>query len=145
MAYLWLIYGYNKGRQIMVTLSKNIFDTVPKKDYLSFYKNDKLNYNRIVDFLDFQKEDISKATEIPLSSVRFDSRIPKELHDRLKEWAILFNLVAGHFKGDANKTALWFTTPNPLLGNITPRDMIRIGRYKKLFKFIFNALAENKR
>ncbi len=80
-----------------------------------------------------------------MSSVRYDEKIPTELHERIKEWAILLNLVAEHFKGDATKTTLWFTTPNPLLGNISPRDMIRFGRYKKLFKFIFNALAENKR
>lgn len=129
----------------MTTLTGDIFSTVPEKDYLSFFEDDKPNYNRVVDFLNFKKEDISKATEVPLSSVRWDNKIPKELHERIKEWAILLNLVAEHFKGDAKKTALWFTTPNPLLGNISPRDMIRFGRYKRLFKFIFNALAENKR
>lgn len=129
----------------MTTLTGDIFSTVPEKDYLSFFEGDKPNYNRIVDFLNFKKEDISKATEVPLSSVRWDNKIPKELHERIREWAILLNLVAEHFKGDAKKTALWFTTPNPLLGNISPRDMIRFGRYKRLFKFIFNALAENKR
>ena len=129
----------------MTTLIDNsIFDTVPKKDYLSFFEQKTPRYNRIIDFLDFKKEDISKATDVPLSSVRYDNKIPKELHERIREWAILLNLVAGHFKGDSNKTGLWFTVPNPLLGNVTPRDMIRFGRYKKLFRFILNALAENK-
>ncbi len=129
----------------MTTLIDNsIFDTVPKKDYLSFFEEKTPRYNRIIDFLDFKKEDISKAADVPLSSVRYDNKIPKELHERIREWAILLNLVAGHFKGDSNKTALWFTVPNPLLGNVTPRDMIRFGRYKKLFRFILNALAENK-
>mgnify|MGYP001575731161 FL=1 len=129
----------------MTTLTGDIFANFPKQDYLSFFKDDKPVYNRIIDFLNFKKEDISKAAEVPLSSVRYDEKIPTELHERIKEWAILLNLVAEHFKGDATKTALWFTTLNPLLGNISPRDMIRFGRYKKLFKFIFNALAENKR
>ena len=128
----------------MPTLTEDIFATVPRKDYLSFFEDEKPKYNRIVDFLEFKKEDISKATEVPLSSVRYDNKTPQELHERIREWAILLNLVAGHFKGDANKTALWFTIPNPLLGNITPRDMIRFGRYKKLFQFIINAVAENK-
>lgn len=128
----------------MPTLTEDIFATVPKRDYLSFFEDDKPRYNRIVDFLDFKKEDISKATEVPLGSVRYDEKIPKELHERFREWAILLNLVAGHFKGDSHKTTLWFTIPNPLLGNVTPRDMIRFGRYKKLFQFIVNALAENK-
>ena len=128
----------------MPTLTEDIFATVPKKDYLSFFDDEKPKYSRVIDFLEFKKEDISKATEVPLSSVRYDEKIPKELHDRIREWAILLNLVAGHFKGDAHKTALWFTISNPLLGNVTPRDMIRFGRYKKLFQFIINAVAENK-
>lgn len=129
----------------MITLAGDIFANFPKQDYLSFFDRDKPKYNRIVEFLEFKKEDISKATEVPLASVRYDEDIPQKLHERIREWAILLNLVAEYFKGDATKTALWFTAPNPLLGNISPRDMIRVGRYKKLFKFIFNALAENKR
>lgn len=129
----------------MPTLTHDIFSTVAKEDYLSFFEGDKPNCNRIVDFFKFKKEDISQAAEVPLSSVRYDHKIPKELYDRFREWAILVNLVAEHFKGDAAKTTLWFTALNPLLGNIAPRDMIRIGRYKKLFKFIYNALAENMR
>lgn len=128
----------------MKSLKGDIFRTVPKADYLSFYENKKLNYNRVKDFLELGNEDVSKATGIPLRSIRFDARIPREVRERMKEWANLLNLVAEHFKGDPIKTALWFTTPNPLLGNITPRDMIRLGRYKKLFKFIFNARSENK-
>ena len=129
----------------MTILAGDLFSNLPKEDYLSFFKNDKPVYNRIVNFLDFKKADISKAADVPLSSVRYDEDIPQKLHERIREWAILLNLVAEYFKGDRTKTALWFTAPNPLLGNIAPRDMIRIGRYKKLFQFIFNALAENKR
>ena len=128
----------------MPTLSQNIFDTVPE-DYLSLYKGDKPQYNRIVKFLELKAEDVSDATGVPLSSVRYDDKMPAELQERIQEWATLFNLVAGRFQGDARKTALWFTTLNPLLGNVKPRDMIRFGRYKKLFKFVVNALAENRR
>ncbi|MBI4242814.1 MAG: hypothetical protein HY606_01885 [Planctomycetes bacterium] len=129
----------------MTILTNDIFSTVSEKDYLSLFEKDKPQYNRIKNHLGFNNKDISTATGVPLSSIRFDEDIPTEVRERMKEWGNLLNLVAEHFKGDAIKTALWFTTPNPLLGNITPRDMIRFGRYKKLFKFIFNALAENKR
>ena len=129
----------------MIKVTNDIFSTVADRDYLSFFDKDVPKYNRVIEFLDFKKEDISAATEVPLSSVRYDKKIPKELHDRIKEWANLLNLVAEYFKGDAAKTAIWFTAPNPLLGNVSPRDMIRLGRYKKLYQFIFNALAENKR
>ena len=129
----------------MSTLTTDIFSTVPKEDYLSFFKDHDPQYNRIVQFLDFKKEDISKAAGVPLSSVRYDEKMPAELQDRIREWATLLNLVAEHFRGDGQKTALWFSMPNPLLGNVRPRDMIRFGRYIKLFKFVVNALAENKR
>ena len=122
-----------------------LFDTVSKMDHLSLFKNKQPVYNRIKDLLRFKNEDISRATGIPLKSIRFDEDISLEVQERMREWANALNLVAEYFKGDDTKTILWFTTPNPLLGNVTPRDMIRFGRYKKLFKFIFNALAENKR
>lgn len=130
----------------MVILSDNIFATVSKKDHLSLFRKGRPEYNRIKKFLGFKKEDISKATGVPVNSIRFDHRVPPEIQERMTEWANLLNLVAEYFDGDPDKTALWFITPNPLLGgNITPRDMIRLGRYEKLFKFVFNALSENKR
>ncbi len=125
----------------MANVSSEIFSTIPEKDYL-FFENQP---NRIREFLEFKTEDVSKATGVPLSSVRYDEKMPVELRDRIREWGTLLNLVAGHFEGDAKKTTQWFTTINPLLGNVTPRDMIRFGRYKKLFKFVVNAIAENKR
>ena len=128
----------------MTLTSSDIFSTIPTRDHLSLFERDSLNSKRVVGLLDFSKEDVSKATGIAVTSIRYDSRIPAEVHERIREWANLLNLVAEHFKGDDQKTTWWFTTPNPLLGNVTPRDMIRFGRYKKLFKFIINALAENK-
>jgi len=120
-----------------------LFDTVPQ-DLLSFYEDNKPQYNRIAQFLHFKKEDISRATGLSVNSVRYDDKMPPELKERITEWAILFNLVAGFFNGDAEKTHQWFSTLNPLLGNVAPRDMIRFGRYKKLLKYVMNALAENR-
>jgi len=51
--------------------------------------------------------------------------------------------VVGFFEGDVNRAALWFRLPNPLLGDVSPRDMIRYGRYAKLQQFVVEALAEN--
>ncbi len=51
--------------------------------------------------------------------------------------------VVGFFEGDVAKTALWFRLPNPMLGDFSPRDMIRYGRYAKLQQFVVEALAEN--
>lgn len=51
--------------------------------------------------------------------------------------------VVEFFDGDTSRAALWFWLPNPLLGDISPRDMIRYGRYAKLQEFVTDALTEN--
>ncbi|MFI0436078.1 MAG: hypothetical protein ACH350_10230 [Parachlamydiaceae bacterium] len=121
----------------------DIFSNIPKKDFLSLFDKGEARCSKVVDFVDFRKDDVAKAVGVPSSSVRYDERMPQILKDRLREWATLFNLVAQFFEGDAMKTALWFKTTNPMLGNISPRDMIRFGKYQKLLKFILNALSEN--
>ena len=98
-----------------------------------------------MDTLEFKNIDVSKATGVPEGSVRYDVKMPQVLRTRIRDWAVLLNLVAGHFNGDALKTVLWFATINPLIGNITPRDMIRLGRFKKLYAFVMDSLAKNKR
>lgn len=51
--------------------------------------------------------------------------------------------VVEFFKGNVNQAALWFRLSNPLLGDISPRDMIRYGRSAKLQAFVVEALADN--
>jgi hypothetical protein len=94
-------------------------------------------------FLELRKPDVAKIAGVAPSSVRFDQKIPKDVLDRLMEIANICGLVAQFFEGDVAKTALWFRTKNPLLGNISPRDMIRYGRYEKLRRFVMDALEEN--
>jgi len=120
-----------------------LFETVPKEDYLSLFSSGGTDYERVVDLLDFRKKDVARASNVALHSVRYDPpKMPKELRDRIQEWAVALNLVAQFFR-DEQKTVLWFKTPNPLLGDIAPRDMIKIGRFKKLRQFILQALSEN--
>ena len=121
-----------------------LFSNIPKDDYLSLFNGDHPDYKRVVKLLDFSKGDVAKASNISRVSVRYDWKMPKELEERILEWAIALSLVAQYFK-EEQKTVLWFKTPNPLLGNTTPRDMIRVGRFKKLQRFIQNALEENSR
>jgi hypothetical protein len=125
-------------------MSPSVFSTVPDKDYLKLFKGDEPDYDKVVKFTHFKKDEISKATGISVSSIRYDKNIPQELRDRFIEWGNLLNLVAGFFNPDVHKTALWFTVQNPLLGNMSPRDMIRIGRYKRLMAFVVNAIEENR-
>lgn len=54
----------------------------------------------------------------------------------------IFDLLMEYFDGDKAKVHLWLEAPNPLLGNINPHYMIKIGREEKLLKFIKGALDE---
>jgi hypothetical protein len=68
--------------------------------------------------------------------------MPLPVRDRLEEIANTVNMVATMFSGDVNRTSAWFRARNPMLGDISPRDMIRLGRYERLRKFIINAMNE---
>jgi hypothetical protein len=123
--------------------SRTLFGTVPDRDYLGFWADQTLKAREVADFLDLDKPTVAKLAQVAPASVRFDQKIPKEVLERLQEIANICGLVAQFFGGDIAKTAIWFRTKNPLLGDISPRDMIRYGRYEKLRRFIMNALQEN--
>lgn len=122
-----------------------LFRTSPQ-DYFHFFdEHTFVDGEKVVKTLKYKKEDVSAAANVPLSSIRYDEKkMPAELKERLTQWATALNLVAGFFQ-DKNKTIIWFFMPNPLLGGMSPRDMIRVGRFKKLLHFIQTALDENQR
>lgn len=116
-----------------------LLTTVPNHDYLHLLEGN--TPKKVAEFLNLTRTDISKAMKMDKDRVRLDDQINKDLEQRLQEIANICELMAGYFKGDANKTALWFKIKNPALGGVSPRDMIRYGRYKKLELFIRNALS----
>ncbi|MEX0707795.1 MAG: hypothetical protein WD078_07485 [Woeseia sp.] len=116
-----------------------LFQNIHRSDPLQFWSNHGLDYKRVTEFLDLNTTELSKIGGVSKQSVRLDHRIPQSLKDRLEQIANICALVAAYFDGDIEKTALWFKTPNPLLGDISPRDMIRFGRYKRLLKFVAEA------
>lgn len=118
-----------------------LFQNVAAHDRLGFWAAQGLNYRKVSEFLDLTTQDISRLAGVAKSSVRFDEKIPLEMKERLEWTANICNLVFGFFD-DADKTAFWFKTPNPMLGNVAPRDMIRLGRYKKLLLFVTQALED---
>ena len=120
-----------------------LLSTVPERDYLGFWADQTLKAREVVRFLGLDKKDVARLAGVAPAAVRIDQKIPKEVLDRLQEIANVCGLVAQFFAGDAAKTALWFRTANPLLGNISPRDMIRYGRDGKLRRFVMSALEED--
>lgn len=55
----------------------------------------------------------------------------------------IWDLVFQCFSYDLYKTLTWFDSPNPHLGNISPRLMILSGRQEKLLNWIQSTLSEN--
>ncbi|HKU28248.1 MAG TPA: hypothetical protein VJQ54_22465 [Candidatus Sulfotelmatobacter sp.] len=108
-------------------------------DVLGFYREGHPDYRRMADLVKLSKEDLSKLAKVAKASVRFDEAIPTAVAERLREIANIANLVAEYFNGDVQKVGLWFELPNPMLGNISPRTMIRGNRYKRLLNFVLEA------
>lgn len=55
----------------------------------------------------------------------------------------IMDLIMEFFKQDIVKTCNWFMTANPLLGNIAPVVMLKLGRTDKLLKLIQSLKEEN--
>lgn len=123
--------------------SFTLFDSVPD-DYMQFGRGTGFNAKAVQGFLNLKKEDISRISSVSPKSVRFDEAMPEPVRERLEEIAQTINLVARVFEGDVEKTVAWFKARNPLLGDVSPRDMIRLGRYERLRKFIVNAMLETR-
>lgn len=121
-----------------------LFQSVPDDVFHLFEDDGQPQAQKVVDLLKYRKADVAAATNVPLGSIRYDAKMPDELRERITEWAIAINLVGGFFENET-KTMLWLQTPNPLLSDLSPREMIRTGRFKKLLKLIRTALAENTR
>lgn len=129
----------------MPTANAALFNTVSSQDLGKFFsKGGEVEAEKVVKFLKYKKEDVAVASDTPVSSIRYDEKMTADLKQRMVEWATAINAVASYFN-DLDRTILWFQVSNPLLGDISPRDMIRLGRFKKLQKFIQTALDENKR
>ena len=125
----------------MATAGLGLFDTVPK-DYLKFGLGASFDAKRVPTVLGLNKEDVSRLASVSVKSVRYDEAIPVPVRERLEEIANTINMVAQAFDGNIDKTVSWFRARNPLLGDVSPKDMIRLGRYERLRKFIINATTE---
>ena len=115
-----------------------LFDNVPM-DYMNFGHGNSFRPKEVQNWLSLNKDDISRIASVAPSSVRFDRHIPKSVQVRMEEIANIINMVASNFDGNVDRTVAWFKAKNPLLGDVSPRDMIRLGRYERLRKFIVNA------
>lgn len=116
------------------------FDNAPP-DLMRFDQGREFVPKKLTELLDLSKEDVSRLSGVPLSALRYYESIPTPVCDRLADVADTINMVASLFAGDLNKTAAWLRAINPMLGDIAPRDMIRLGKYEQLHQFVTAAIG----
>ncbi|MGH8116596.1 MAG: antitoxin Xre/MbcA/ParS toxin-binding domain-containing protein [Rhodanobacteraceae bacterium] len=121
-----------------------LFQNLPKGDPLRFGSGQQFQPARVRDFLKLERSEVSRLANVSVNSVRYDDGIPDAVRERFEEIAATCNLVAEVFDGDAAKTALWFRTKNPMLGDASPRDMIRLRRFDRLRRFIVGAMIDGR-
>lgn len=119
-----------------------LFSNLPQGDPLGFGMGTQFHPEKVRDFLQLKKEEVSRLADVSINSVRFDAAIPAAVLEHFEEIAVTCNMVAEAFGGDADKTALWFRTKNPMLGDVSPRDMIRLRRFDRLRRFIIGAMMD---
>jgi hypothetical protein len=107
---------------------------VAPKDYLGLFDGGTPRFKEVREFLGLKAKEVAEAAWGTVG-------VP-ELTERVREWAFLINRVAGFFDSDRGKTLLWFAVSNPLLGGVTPRQMLRLGRFGKLDRIVKQALQE---
>ncbi len=118
-----------------------LFDSVPA-DYLQFGRGSSFDAKAVSVALGLKKADVSRLAWVSPKSVRYDDAMPEQVRERLEEIGNTMNLVAQVFDGDVDKAVTWFKTRKSLLGDVAPRDMIRLGRYERLRKFVIAAMME---
>ena len=128
----------------MENTAGSLFESIPYEDKLNLFEDAEPDAKKVIDFLRYKKRDVAAAASVPIKSVRYDKKMPSVLREHLRDWAVAINLVANFFN-DEQKAILWFQTDDPLLGNVSPKAMIRAGRFKKLLRFIQTAIEENSR
>jgi hypothetical protein len=57
--------------------------------------------------------------------------------------AELYALLLEFFERNSDKAFLWYVTGNPLLGGISPKEMVDLGRYEKLLGLAKQWVSEN--
>lgn len=116
-------------------VGSNIGTGAPGRDWLGFGVGAEFQPSRLAEWLALGTEDLARLADYPHGDA---AAVPVRKH--LIEVAAMCNLVAEIFDGDIGKAKAWFKAVNPLLGGVTPCDMIRLGRFERLRKFIGSSL-----
>jgi hypothetical protein len=119
-----------------------LMSTVPKSNnYPDLQNNETLRL--VAQDLELSNEDLANEIAVRVSSIRWDDSMPPKLRQRLREYALISDHILNYFEGDKARTAHWFKIPNPLLGGLSPRQMVSLGNGIKLQEIIVNQIHGN--
>jgi uncharacterized protein (DUF2384 family) len=59
------------------------------------------------------------------------------------QYNAVLKTVNNMFFHNEEKSKFWIESPNPLLGNVSPVSMLKIGRFDKLMGVIYTSIYEN--
>lgn len=118
--------------------ASTVLDTVYQNDPFGFWKGG-FDPKKVADTMGYTKQDVADISHIKPASVRYDARAPQPIMEHMEHIANICSIAAELFDNNIDKTLLWMNTQNPVLGDITPKLMIRAGKYQKLHKFLLEA------
>ena len=90
-------------------------------------------------------ENENKKLSLQVKKLEAELEIAKMDNDNeAEEISELDEMLSDFLDHSKNKVETWLRTPNPLLGNVIPFDMIKSGQAKKLFNLVKSFIDESK-
>lgn len=112
---------------------------VKSSHFPEFYKGGEVQPKIMMKFLGITRKDVCEMTGTHSATLRFDDRMQDSVRTAFIELANMIEFVANVFEGDRNKARIWFIITNLNLGDLSPVDMIKLGKANKLAQFIYSA------
>lgn len=116
----------------------DLFCTVTKAKLSPMFATDagEIRYKEIMEFLNLSRDDIAKATNISLESIRYDRKVRNaELRGFFLSVINIIGFALEHYD-NLERVQTWFRVTNPLLGNRQPIEVVKAGEQGTILKLL---------
>ena len=107
-----------------------------------FDKRGHLNQKTFFDFiendLDIPKAQLANAFGFSSDQLRVE-RMSKKTTESFSQLAASIEQVSNILSNNKDKTIAWFNIPNAHFGGSSPKELILIGKFRKIQNFIFSS------